>query len=161
MSSSIGLCLWFDDQAEEAARFYCSVVPNSRFLRVSRYAADTPSDKPLGSVLTAEFELDGVRCTALNGGPHFTHSEAFSMVLRTDTQEETDRLWVALLQDGGQESQCGWLTDRFGVSWQVYPTELDDLTTHEDPEVARRATEVMLTQRKIEMEPIRRAAFGG
>lgn len=161
MTITLGHCLWFDDQAEQAAELYCSIVPNSRVLRISRYAAQTPSEKPVGSVLTVEFELDGVRYTGLNGGPHFTPDEAFSIVLRTDTQEESDRLWEALLEGGGQESMCGWLKDRFGVSWQVYPHELDELTTHDDPEVARRATEVMLTQRKIEMAPIREAALGG
>ncbi|WP_010146061.1 glyoxalase family protein [Serinicoccus profundi] len=161
MMIHLGHCLWFDDQAQEAAEFYCSIVPNSRVLQVSRYAADTPSDKPLGSVLTVEFELDGVRWTALNGGPHFRPDEAFSFVVRTDTQEESDHYWDALREGGGEESMCGWLKDRFGVSWQVYPTELDELTTHADPEVARRATEVMLTQRKIEMAPIREAALGG
>lgn len=158
MMIHLGHCLWFDDQAQEAAEFYCSIVPNSRVLQVSRYAADTPSDKPLGSVLTVEFELDGVRWTALNGGPHFRPDEAFSFVVRTDTQEESDHYWDALREGGGEESMCGWLKDRFGVSWQVYPTEL---ATHADPEVARRATEVMLTQRKIEMAPIREAALGG
>ena len=156
----LGHCLWFDDQAQEAAEFYCSVVPNSRILQVSRYAADTPSDKPLGSVLTVEFELDGVRWTALNGGPHFRPDEAFSFVVRTDTQEESDHYWDALREGGGEESMCGWLKDRFGVSWQVVPTGLEDVMSGPDAQGVARATRAMMQMDKLEIAPLR-AAYEG
>ena len=154
----LGTCLWFDDQAEEAARFYTSVVPRSRIVAVTQYAVPTPSDKPVGSTMTVEFELDGHPFTALNGGPHFTFNEAVSIVLRTDDQAETDRLWATLLEGGGEPGPCGWLKDRFGLSWQVYPARLDELTTDPDPARAARATEAMLRQSRIDIAEIEAAA---
>ena len=154
----LGTCLWFDDQAEEAARFYTSVVPRSRIVAVTQYAVPTPSDKPVGSTMTVEFELDGHPFTALNGGPHFTFNEAVSIVLRTDDQAETDRLWATLLEGGGEPGPCGWLKDRFGLSWQVYPARLDELTTDPDPARAARATEAMLQQSRIDIAEIEAAA---
>lgn len=158
--ATLGTCLWFDDQAEEAAAFYTSIFPGSRILETTTYATETPGGKAVGSVATVEFELDGHRYTALNGGPHFTPDEAFSIVVRTQDQAETDHFWDALLAGGGQESQCGWLKDRYGLSWQVYPEELDRLTNDPDPQRARRATEAMLAQRKIDIAAVRAAADG-
>lgn len=154
---TIGTCLWFDDQAEEAAQFYTSIFEGSRITRVTPYTADTPSSKPVGSVATVEFDLEGRPFTGLNGGPDFTFNEAISLVVQTESQEESDRYWYALLEGGGTPSVCGWLKDRFGVSWQVYPSELDDLCRDPDPGRARRATEAMLTQTKIDIEAIRAA----
>ncbi|WP_122263067.1 VOC family protein [Ornithinimicrobium cerasi] len=155
--ATLSTCLWFDDQAEEAARFYTSVFPNSHVVGGAPYAAETPSDKEVGSVMTVDFELDGRPFTALNGGPQFSFTEAVSLVVRTRGQEETDRYWDALLADGGEPSMCGWLKDRFGLSWQIVPEELDALLGDPDPERARRAMEVMLTQRRIDIAEIRRA----
>lgn len=158
--ATLGTCLWYDDQAEEAAEFYVSVFPGSRITRVTPYAAETPSDKPVGSVLAVDFELDGRRFTALNGGPLFPFTEAVSIVVHVRGQEEIDHYWDALLAGGGTESRCGWLKDRFGLSWQVAPVELDEILASGDPDAARRATEVMLTQGKIELAPIQAAAAG-
>ncbi len=158
--ATLGTCLWFDDQAEEAARFYTSVVPRSRILAVTQYPVPTPSEKPVGSTMTVEFELDGHPFTALNGGPEFTFTEAVSVVLRTEDQAETDRLWDALLADGGEPGPCGWLKDRFGLSWQVYPARLDELTNDPDRARAARATEAMLRQSKIDIAEIEAAADG-
>lgn len=140
-------CLWFDDQAEEAAQFYVATFPGSKVLSTSFYATD--AQKPEGSVLTVDFELFGQRFLALNGGPHFTHSPAISFQVFCDTQDEIDRLWDALVSDGGEESMCGWCSDRFGVSWQIIPRRLTDLLSSADAEVARRTTERMMTMRKI------------
>lgn len=158
--ATLGTCLWYDDQAQEAAEFYVSVFPNSRITRVTPYPAETPSNKEIGSVLTVDFELDGHAYTALNGGPAFTFSEAVSIVVHVSGQEEIDHYWHALLEGGGTESQCGWLKDRYGLSWQVAPVELDEILASGDADAARRATEVMLTQRKIELAPIQAAAAG-
>ncbi|SOC54329.1 VOC family protein [Ornithinimicrobium cerasi] len=155
--ATLSTCLWFDDQAEEAARFYTSVFPNSHVVGGAPYAAETPSGKEVGSVMTVDFELDGRPFTALNGGPQFSFTEAVSLVVRTRGQEETDRYWDALLADGGEPSMCGWLKDRFGLSWQIVPEELDALLGDPDPERARRAMQVMLTQRRIDIAEIRRA----
>ena len=140
-------CLWFDDQAQEAAQFYVATFPGSKVLSTSYYATD--AQKPEGSVLTVDFELFGQRFLALNGGPHFTHSPAISFQVFCDTQDEVDRLWDALVSDGGEESMCGWCSDRFGVSWQIIPRRLTDLLSSADAEVARRTTERMMTMRKI------------
>ena len=140
-------CLWFDDQAQEAAQFYVATFPGSKVLSTSYYATD--AQKPEGSVLTVDFELFGQRFLALNGGPHFTHSPAVSFQVFCDTQDEVDRLWDALVSDGGEESMCGWCSDRFGVSWQIIPRRLTDLLSSADAEVARRTTERMMTMRKI------------
>ena len=140
-------CLWFDDQAQEAAQFYIGTFPDSRILSTSYYATD--AQKSEGSVLTVEFELFGQPFLALNGGPHFTHSPAISFQVFCDTQEEVDRLWGALVSGGGEESMCGWCSDRFGLSWQIIPRRLTELLSSADAEVARRTTERMMTMRKI------------
>lgn len=140
-------CLWFDDQAEEAAQFYVATFPDSKILSTSYYATD--AQKPEGSVLTVELELFGQRFLALNGGPHFTHSPAISFQVFCDTQNEVDRLWDALVSGGGEESMCGWCSDRFGVSWQIIPRRLTELLSSADADVARRTTERMMTMRKI------------
>jgi predicted 3-demethylubiquinone-9 3-methyltransferase (glyoxalase superfamily) len=158
--ATLGTCLWFDDQAEEAARFYTSVFPGSRIVSVNGYPSEAPSDKPVGSTMTVEFELDGRPFTALNGGPEFTFSEAVSIVVRTEDQAETDRYWDALQADGGQPLPCGWLKDRFGLAWQVYPAELDQLTTDPDADRAARAFQAMLTQTRIDIAAVRAAADG-
>jgi predicted 3-demethylubiquinone-9 3-methyltransferase (glyoxalase superfamily) len=158
MDTGFTTCLWFDGQAEEAAAFYTSVFPNSRTGRVMRYTEAGPGEP--GTVVTVEFEANGHRFTALNGGPEFRFSEAVSFELHCDDQAEVDRYWEALT-DGGEESMCGWLKDRFGVSWQVVPKELFDLVTDPDGEKAARATEAMLSMRKLDLEELRRAHAGG
>ncbi len=142
-------CLWFDTRAEEAANFYVSVFPNSRILEVTHYGPNTPM--PEGTVLTVEFELDGQRYTALNGGPQFTFDEAISFQIDCKSQEEVDRYWEALTADGGEESQCGWLKDKFGVSWQVVSRELIDLIFHSDPVTGNAAMQAMMTMRKLDV----------
>ncbi|MFM7597775.1 MAG: VOC family protein [Actinomycetota bacterium] len=140
-------CLWFDEQVEEAAQFYVATFPDSQILSTSYYATD--AQKPEDSVLTMEFELFGKAFLALSGGPHFTHSPAISCQVFCDTQEEVDRLWNALVSDGGEESMCGWCGDRFGVSWQIIPRRLTELLSSPDADVARRTTERMMTMNKI------------
>ena len=150
-------CLWFDGQAEEAATFYTSLLPDSHVDRLFRSPADTPSG-PAGMVLVVDFTLGGERFQGLNGGPDFTFNEAVSFVIECEDQAEVDRLWEALTADGGEPGPCGWLKDRFGVSWQIVPRELTELMSDPDPERARRATEAMLQMGKIEVEELRRAA---
>jgi predicted 3-demethylubiquinone-9 3-methyltransferase (glyoxalase superfamily) len=150
--------LWFDGQAEAAARFYVSLFPDSRVDRVSRSAADTPSG-PAGMVLTVEFTLSGTKFIALNGGPQYSFTEAVSFQIACADQAEVDRVWAAL-SDGGAEGQCGWLKDRWGLSWQVVPSRLQQLLGDPDPERARRAMEAMLTMRKISIPDLERAAAG-
>ena len=152
-------CLWFAGQAEEAARFYVSVFPNSRVLSVNPAPVGTPGVEA-GSVLTVEFELDGARFTGLNGGPQFTFDEAVSFQIDTADQAETDHYWDALVADGGEESVCGWLKDRFGLSWQVVPHQLTTLMTDADPARAGRALQAMLQMRKIDIAAIEAAADG-
>jgi len=154
---SIIPCLWFDGQAEEAARFYVSVFPRSRVLSVNPAPEGTPGAQP-GDALTVEFELDGVRFTGLNGGPQFRFTEAVSFQIDTADQAETDHYWDALVADGGEESVCGWLKDRFGLSWQVVPTRLTELTTDPDPARASRALQAMLQMRRIDIAAIEAAA---
>jgi predicted 3-demethylubiquinone-9 3-methyltransferase (glyoxalase superfamily) len=149
--------LWFDTQAREAAEFYCSVFPNSRIVQVSHYPDAVP-DKA-GQVLTVDFELDGHRYTALNGGPEFTFSEAISLLVDCEDQEEIDYYWDALRAGGGVESQCGWLKDRFGLSWQVVPKTMGDFFTG-DPESVGRAMQAMFQMRKIEVAAMEAAAKG-
>jgi predicted 3-demethylubiquinone-9 3-methyltransferase (glyoxalase superfamily) len=153
--------LWFDRQAEEAASYYVSVFENSRIGAVTRYneAAAKASGQPQGSVMTVEFELDGQSFTALNGGPHFKFSEAISFVVHCETQAEVDHFWDKLAA-GGQEIQCGWLKDRFGVAWQVVPTVLVEMLQDKDPQKAQAVMAAMLQMKKIEIEPLRRA-YGG
>ena len=150
-------CLWFDGQAEEAAKLYTSVFPNSSIGAISRYGPDMPPPMKEGDVLTVEFTLDGQPYTALNGGPQFRFTEAISFQVACKDQEEADHYWDRLT-DGGEESMCGWLKDRFGVSWQVFPEELIRLTNDPDPGRAQRATRAMLQMRRIDIAEIRRAA---
>lgn len=149
--------LWFDDDAEDAAAFYTSVFDNSRIVDVTRYTEAGPG--PAGSVVTVEFELDGQRFVGINGGPRFTFDEAVSFQITCRTQAEIDYYWDRLT-DGGQESQCGWLKDRFGLSWQVVPAGLGDLLDDADPERARRATEALLAMTKLDIAALQRAADG-
>jgi predicted 3-demethylubiquinone-9 3-methyltransferase (glyoxalase superfamily) len=150
-------CLWFDGQAEQAAEHYIGIFPNSKILGVTRYGPDAP--QPEGSVLTVEFSLDGQRYIGLNGGPQFTFSEAISFQILCTDQDEVDHYWRRLAE-GGEQGPCGWLKDRFGVSWQVVPTVLLDLVKDPDPGRAQRATEAMLGMGKIDIDALRRAAEG-
>ena len=150
-------CLWFDGKAEEAAELYTSLLPDSHIERVWRSPADTPSG-PAGMVLTVDFTLLGHGVQGLNGGPDFRFNEAVSFVVECDDQAEVDRLWDALTAEGGEPGPCGWLKDRFGLSWQIVPRELNVLTSDPDPERARRAMEAMLQMGKIEVDELRRAA---
>ncbi len=152
-------CLWYDGQAEEAANFYVSLLPDSRVDRVTRSPTDTPSG-PAGQILTVEFTLAGTRYLALNGGPLFHFTEAVSFQILTDDQEETDRLWDALIAGGGEPSQCGWLKDRWGLSWQIIPRRLMELTHGTDPDRARRAFAAMLQMQRIDIARIEQAADG-
>jgi predicted 3-demethylubiquinone-9 3-methyltransferase (glyoxalase superfamily) len=147
--------LWFDHQAEEAAMFYTSIFKNSKIGKISRYGDEGPG--PKGSVMAVEFYLDGQEFGALNGGPSFPFTEAVSFYVHCETQEEVDDYWYKLTE-GGQEQQCGWLKDKYGVSWQIVPQILIDLLNDPDAEKARRVTQVMLSMKKIEIEPLRRAA---
>ncbi|MFL5296727.1 MAG: VOC family protein [Phenylobacterium sp.] len=149
--------LWFDTEAEEAANFYVSIFPNSKVLSAQRYGPAGPG--PEGSVMTIEFELDGVRITALNGGPMFKFSEAFSFVIDCDGQAEVDHYWDKLLE-GGQPSQCGWLKDRFGFSWQVVPKQLFQTIGGPDAEGRKRAMEAMMQMGKLDVAKLE-AAYRG
>jgi predicted 3-demethylubiquinone-9 3-methyltransferase (glyoxalase superfamily) len=146
--------LWFDTQGEEAANFYITVFENSRILDVARYGVAGPG--PDGAVMTVTFELDGQKLVALNGGPHFTFNEAISFQVSCETQDEVDYLWSKLSQ-GGEEGPCGWLKDKYGVSWQIVPTALAELIGDPDPEKAQQAMKAMLGMRKINIEALRRA----
>ena len=148
--------LWFDAEGEEAARFYTSVFPNSRITDITRYGAAGP--RPEGTVMTVAFELDGKPFVALNGGPEFTFSEAVSFEIRCRDQEEVDAYWSALTAEGGEEGPCGWVKDRFGLSWQVVPERLVELLRDPDPETAQRAMAAMLQMRKIEIDQLEQAA---
>lgn len=150
-------CLWFDGTAQQAAELYTSVFPNSSIGTITHYGPDMPPPMKEGDVLTVEFTLDGQEYIGLNGGPQFPHSEAISFQIMTEDQAETDYYWNRLTE-GGEESMCGWLKDRFGVSWQVSPRELMELMSDPDPGRARRATQAMLQQRRIDIAEIRRAA---
>lgn len=150
-------CLWFDGQAEEAARFYASLIPDSHVDNVHRAPADTPSG-PAGMVLTVDFTLLGQRFLGLNGGSDFSFNEAVSFVLEVEDQIEVDRLWDALTANGGEPGPCGWLKDRFGLSWQVTPRRLNELMGDPDPGRSRRAMEAMLKMSKIEIRELEQAA---
>lgn len=139
--------LWFDTQAEQAAQFYISVFGSGQILSVSRYSESGPGEP--GTAVAVEFELAGQRYTGINGGPHFTFSEAISLAISCADQAEVDHFWDSLIADGGQESQCGWLKDKFGLSWQVIPTALGGLLGDPDPARAGRATQAMLGMRKL------------
>jgi predicted 3-demethylubiquinone-9 3-methyltransferase (glyoxalase superfamily) len=148
-------CLWFDTEGEEAATFYTSVFPNSKILDVSRYGEAGP--RPQGTVMTVSFELDGKKFVALNGGPDFTFSEAISFQVSCKTQEEVDMFW-SKLSEGGEEGPCGWLKDKYGLSWQIVPTALPELLSDPDAEKAQRVMRAMLSMKKIEIEDLERAA---
>ena len=147
--------LWFDTQAEEAARFYCSIFPNSKIGQVSRYGPGAPG--PEGSVMTVSFELDGLPVTALNGGPAFRFSEAVSFSISCDDQAEVDRYWAALT-DGGEEGPCAWCKDRFGFSWQVVPKALPELLSQPDRAKAARVMQAMMGMKKIDIAVLRDAS---
>jgi predicted 3-demethylubiquinone-9 3-methyltransferase (glyoxalase superfamily) len=149
--------LWFDGQAEEAAAFYCSIFPDSRITSVTRYTEAGPGEP--GTVVTVEFELDGHPFVGINGGPDFTFDEAVSFRIDCASQDEVDHYWDRLT-DGGEGVQCGWLRDRFGLSWQVVPVGLAELLRDDDPERARRATEAMLGMVKLDIAALRAAADG-
>lgn len=155
----VTLCLWYDKDAEDAAQFYAATFPDSRVGAVHRAPGDNPSGKE-GEVLTVDFTVLGIPCVGLNGGPAFPHSEAFSFQVHTDTQEETDRYWNAIVGHGGQESMCGWCKDKWGVNWQITPRALLDATTGPDKAAAKRAFEAMMTMRKIDIAAIEAAVRG-
>jgi predicted 3-demethylubiquinone-9 3-methyltransferase (glyoxalase superfamily) len=148
-------CLWFDTEGEEAAKLYTSVFPNSRILDISRYGSAGP--RPEGTVMTVSFELDGQKFLALNGGPQFSFTEAVSFQVSCETQEAVDAFWSAL-SEGGEEGPCGWLKDRFGLSWQIVPTRLPELLGDPDTEKAQRVMQAMLQMKKIEIDGLERAA---
>jgi len=148
-------CLWFDNNAEEAVNFYCSVFKNSKVLNMSRYPEVGPG-KP-GSVLTASFEIDGQPLTALNGGPQFTFTEAISLMVMCDTQQEIDDYWAKLTANGGKESQCGWLKDKYGLSWQIVPRILPQLMQDKDPAKRNRVMKALLKMVKLDIAGLQRA----
>ena len=152
-------CLWFDNQAEEAVRFYTSIFKNSKMGKTLRYdeASSKASGQPVGSVLTIEFELNGQEFLALNGGPVFKFTEAISIVVNCDSQQEIDYFWDKLTA-GGEEVQCGWLKDKYGLSWQVVPTEFNKLISGPDPEAGKRVMAAMLEMVKLDIAALRRAA---
>lgn len=150
-------CLWFDTEAEEAARFYTSVFPNSSVTEISHYGEAGP--RPAGTVMMVAFELDGKPFSALNGGPQFSFDEAISFAVECEDQTEVDHYWDAL-SEGGEEVQCGWLKDRFGISWQVVPTAVFETVGGPDPEGAARATRAMLGMKKLDVAALR-AAYAG
>ena len=156
MSDKIIPCLWFDGEAEAATAFYVSLLPDSRITAVNRSPVDTPSGAE-GTVLTVQFVLAGREYLALNGGPTFRFTEAVSFMVMTEDQTETDRLWDALLADGGKENACGWLKDRWGLSWQITPRRLMELTTDPNPARARAAMQAMMGMIKIDIAALDRA----
>jgi predicted 3-demethylubiquinone-9 3-methyltransferase (glyoxalase superfamily) len=157
MAQKIVPNLWFDDQAEQAAEFYTSVFPRSRVVGVTRYTEAGPGEP--GTVMTVEWELDGERFVGINGGPQFPFTPAVSLQIDCADQDEVDYYWEKLT-DGGQEVQCGWVTDRFGLSWQVVPAGMEELFADPDPERARRAMEAMLGMKKLDVAALRAAADG-
>lgn len=158
MTQSISPFLWFDHEAEEAAEHYVSIFDNSRILAVARYGEGAPA--PAGTAMSVSFELDGTAFQALNGGPAFHFTEAVSFVVRAETQAEIDRLWERLTSGGGEPGQCGWLKDRYGLSWQVVPPTLAELLGDPDPARAGRAMQAMLTMGKLDIAALRAAADG-
>jgi predicted 3-demethylubiquinone-9 3-methyltransferase (glyoxalase superfamily) len=155
----ISPCLWFDGAAEEAARLYTSLIPNSRIVSVDKSPADTPSG-PKDSVITVEFTLAGRSYIGLNGGPDFKFTEAISLSIDCDDQAEVDRYWSALIADGGEESVCGWLKDKFGLSWQVVPRRMTEMLASSDRDAAERAMKAMLGMRKLDIAELERAFAG-
>jgi len=157
--TSVTPCLWYDGQVEQAADFYATVFPDSHVDAVHRAPADYPSGKA-GDVLTVEFTVIGQKFLGLNGGPAFKFDEAVSFQVQTESQEETDRYWEALIADGGAASMCGWLKDRWGLSWQITPRALTQAMIHPDRAAARRAMEAMMTMQKIDIGAIEAALAG-
>jgi predicted 3-demethylubiquinone-9 3-methyltransferase (glyoxalase superfamily) len=153
------ICVWYDRDAEEAARFYAKTFPDSSVGAVMRAPADYPSGKK-GDVLTVEFTVMGIPCIGLNGGPMFKHTEAFSFLVATADQAETDRYWNAIVENGGQESACGWCKDKWGVSWQITPLVLTNAIKDPDPAVAKRAFDAMMQMKKIDVAAIEAARRG-
>jgi predicted 3-demethylubiquinone-9 3-methyltransferase (glyoxalase superfamily) len=151
--------LWFDKQAEEAASFYVSIFKNSEILNVSRYGEGAP--RPAGSAMSVTFVLDGLELQALNGGPEFAFTEAISLFVTAETQEKIDDLWEKLTSRGGEESQCGWLKDKYGLSWQIVPPVLGELLSDPDPEASSRAMQAMLKMTKLDIAALRAAYDGG
>lgn len=150
--------LWFNTQAEEAAKFYTSIFKNSKMLGIAHYPEGSPG--PVGSVMTVEFQIEGQPFIALNGGPLFTFNESISFVVSCETQKEVDHLWNALTADGGQESMCGWLKDKFGVSWQIVPTAMGKLMSGKDPKKSQRAMQAMMKMKKLDIAELERAYDG-
>jgi len=152
-------CLWFDHQAEEAVNLYVSLFKNSKILNVSRYdeASAQVSGRPAGSVLTVSFTLEGQEFMALNGGPAFKFTEAVSFTVNCETQAEVDHFWYKLIEGGGEESQCGWLKDKYGLSWQIVPTVLGEMLGDPDPAKAQRAMQAMLEMKKLDIAELKRA----
>jgi predicted 3-demethylubiquinone-9 3-methyltransferase (glyoxalase superfamily) len=153
-------CIWYNHTAEEAANFYASVLPDSRVIAVHRTPSDTPSQKA-GEVIIVEFEVAGQQFVGLNGGPNFPQTEAVSFMILTENQAETDRLWNAIVDNGGQESACGWCKDKWGVNWQITPKRLMELIwDNSDPASAKRAMDAMMQMRKIDIATVEAAANG-
>lgn len=153
------ICLWYDNDALDAATFYAATFPDSKVGRVMRAPGDSPSGRQ-GDILTVEFTVLGIPCLGLNGGPAFRHSEAFSFQVATDDQAETDRYWNAIVGNGGEESACGWCRDKWGLSWQITPRALTDAIVDPDPGAAKRAFDAMMTMRKIDIAAIEAARKG-
>jgi len=159
MPSKNTICLWYDGTAEEAARFYAKTFPDSAVGAVRRAPSDYPSGKQ-GDVLVVEFTVCGIPCIGLNGGPAFKHSEAFSFQIATEDQAETDRLWNAIVGNGGQASECGWCKDKWGLSWQITPRALTDGIADPDPAVSKRVFDAMMEMKKIDVAAIEKARRG-
>ncbi|PJI33461.1 hypothetical protein CU320_03410 [Acinetobacter pseudolwoffii] len=153
------ICLWYDNDAEAAARFYAETFPDSSIGAINLAPGDYPSGKE-GDVITVDFRVLGISCIGLNGGPAFQHNEAFSFQVATEDQEETDRYWNAIVGNGGQESECGWCKDKWGISWQITPIVLIQAVTSSDHAAAKRAFDAMMTMKKIDISAIE-AAFRG
>ena len=158
MTRPLTICLWYDKDAEEAARFYAATFPDSTVSSVNRAPGDYPSGKE-GDALTVEFTVMGTKCVGLNGGPIFQHNESFSFMVPTTTQEETDRYWNAIVGNGGQESECGWCKDKWGISWQITPVQLTDAMSRGGA-VAKAAFTEMMTMKKIDIARIEAAVAG-
>ena len=159
MANKNAICLWYDGTALDAARFYVQTFPDSALGAVMRAPGDYPSGKQ-GQVLTVEFTVAGIPCVGLNGGPQFKHSEAFSFQISTDDQAETDRLWNAIVDNGGQASACGWCKDQWGVSWQITPRVLIEALSDPDRAVAKRVFEAMMSMEKIDIAAVEAARRG-
>ncbi|MEM8695189.1 MAG: VOC family protein [Pseudomonadota bacterium] len=159
MTAKNTLCLWYDGDAEDAARFYAETFPDSAVTGIRHAPSDNPGTEE-GDVQVVEFTVVGIPCIGLNGGPTFTHSEAFSFQIATDDQEETDRYWNAIVGNGGAGSMCGWCKDKWGISWQITPRALTDAMTGDDPAATKRAFEAMMTMQKIDIARIEAALAG-